>query len=224
MNIMEVLKKILTQTFTTGDVSVRVVILTLVITCVFAAYVFFVYRFLTRKTFYDKSFNISLAAITVIVAAIIMTVQSSLVVSLGMVGALSIVRFRTAIKSPMDLIFLFWAISIGIICGAGLPGIAFITSIVLTIGIFLLDLIPVARAPKILVVHAGSKDVKGSVFEVLDREVKHYKVKSQTVDSKKYSLIVEIRAKDENAVIDGISAVEGVDRCSLLSHEGEVTF
>lgn len=74
---------------------------------------------MTRKTFYSKNFNTSLAVVAVVTAAIILTVQSNIVISLGMVGALSIVRFRTAIKEPMDLAFMFWSISVGIICGAG---------------------------------------------------------------------------------------------------------
>ena len=77
-------------------------------------YIYLVYRFLTKKTFYSKSFNMSLVLMSVITAAIILTVQSSVVISLGMVGALSIVRFRTAVKDPMDLVFLFWSISVGI--------------------------------------------------------------------------------------------------------------
>ena len=83
-------------------------------------YLFFPYRFLTRKTFCDKYFNMSIPVLAVIVCAVMLTVQFNIVVLLGMVGALSIVRFRTAVKSPMGLVFLLWAIAIGIICGASI--------------------------------------------------------------------------------------------------------
>ena len=97
--------------------------------------------------FYSKNFNISLAVMSLITAAIILAMQSNLVISLGMVGALSIVRFRTAIKDPMDLAFLFWSISIGIICGAGLYEIALVTSVGVTVFILVLDMLPVGKAP-----------------------------------------------------------------------------
>ena len=224
MNFGDIFKKSFLQSISTGDISYKTVILTIGITCVFAAYVFFVYRFLSRKTFYDKSFNISLSAISVIVAAIVITIQSSLVVSLGMVGALSIVRYRTAVKSPMDLVFLFWAIAIGIICGAGLPGIAIIASVVLTIGIYVLDLVPVAKAPMILVINSDKKESKDRIIDLLHEITSTYQIKSQTMEQNRLSMIVEVRVKDGNRLIDAIGSVEGITRCSLLDHDGEVTF
>ena len=107
MNFGDIFKKSFLEAISTGDISWKWILFITLITCLFAAYIFFAYRIITRKTFYNKSFNISLAAIAIIVAAIVISIQSSLVVSLGMVGALSIVRFRTAIKDPVDLVFLF---------------------------------------------------------------------------------------------------------------------
>lgn len=92
---------------------------------------------------------------SVITAAIVLAMQSNLVISLGMVGALSIVRFRNAIKSSMDLVFLFWSISIGIICGAGLYEIAFVASLILTVLLFLLDLVPTPKAALLLIVNSS---------------------------------------------------------------------
>ncbi|MGN1302281.1 MAG: DUF4956 domain-containing protein, partial [Clostridia bacterium] len=98
MNFSDIFKKSFLEGYASSDIGVKTAIIALLIACVFAMYIFLVYRVLTRKAFYSKTFNISLAMITVITAAIILTIQSSIVVSLGMVGALSIVRFRTAIK------------------------------------------------------------------------------------------------------------------------------
>ena len=224
MNFSDIFKKSFLQSINTGDISVRYALITIAITCIFATYVFFAYRFLTRKVFYDKSFNISLFAITVIVASIVITIQSSLVVSLGMVGALSIVRYRTAIKSPMDLVFMFWAIAIGIICGAGLPGIAIIASIVLTVGIVLLDLIPIAKVPLLLVVYSEKKEMKDVITEQISNNTKSYKIKSQTVERDRLSMVVEVRVKEQNSLIENVCSVDGVTRCSLMNHDGEVTF
>jgi uncharacterized membrane protein YhiD involved in acid resistance len=224
MNFDDIFKKSFLRSVNTGDISVRSVLLMFLIACIYAAYIFVVYRVVTRKTFYNKSFNISLAAITVIVAAIVLTIQSSIVVSLGMVGALSIVRFRTAIKDPMDLVFLFWAIAIGIICGAGLSGIGIVASLVLTIGILVLDAIPVAKAPLLLVVNANDKGIRDDVLKVINDNTSVFHVKSQTMETNQLAMIVEVRTKDGNALIDGVSKLDGVTRCSLVSHDGEVTF
>ena len=95
--------------FSQTNISTSQIVMTLGVTCIVALYIFAVYRLITRKTFYNKNFNISLAALALITAVVILTVQANIVISLGMVGALSIVRFRTAIKDPMDLVFLFWS-------------------------------------------------------------------------------------------------------------------
>ena len=118
MSFRDIFKKSFLEGFASTVITTSTVVVALGIACALALYIFFVYRIVTRKTFYSKNFNISLAGVTVITTALILTMQSSVVLSLGMVGALSIVRFRTAIKDPMDLMFLFWSISVGIICGA----------------------------------------------------------------------------------------------------------
>ncbi|MBQ0110760.1 MAG: DUF4956 domain-containing protein, partial [Oscillospiraceae bacterium] len=181
MNFNDIFKKSFLNAIYTGDVSLNKIIVVIAVSCVFAAYIFLVYRLLTRKTFYNKNFNISLAANTVIVAAIIMTIQSSIVISLGMVGALSIVRFRTAIKDPMDLTFLFWSISVGIICGAGLPGIALVTSAVLTVGILILNAIPVAKTPLLLIINANNKGIREQIIKAVSENTKIYHIKAQTM-------------------------------------------
>ena len=107
MNFKDIFRNSFLEAFTKTEVAAGEVIVILLCTCLVALYIFWVYRLLTRKTFYSKNFNISLAALSVITAIVILTVQSNIVLSLGMVGALSIVRFRTAIKDPMDLVFLF---------------------------------------------------------------------------------------------------------------------
>ena len=129
--------------------------------------IFVVYRMLNRNEFYNKNFNISLPVMALITAAVILTIQSSIVVSLGMVGALSIVRFRTAIKNPMDLGFLFWSISAGIICGAGFVMIAIVSSIAITAVILIADALPVAKAPLVLVVNCSDNQMEKSVMEVV---------------------------------------------------------
>lgn len=141
-----------------------------------------------------------------------------------MVGALSIVRFRTAIKDPMDLVFLFWSISIGIICGAGLYEVALVTSVAVTICILVLDLIPVAKVPSMLVVNSTSVNGEDAVLEVVKRYAKAYKVKSRNLSKDRLDLVVELRVKDESGLITEVAGLEGMVSASLIAHDGEVTF
>ncbi len=224
MSVKDIIKKSFLETFSKSDISTTDILVVLLITSVLAVYIFFIYRILTRKSFYNKSFNISLTALALITAAVIITIQSSIVVSLGMVGALSIVRFRTAIKDPMDLVFLFWSISVGIICGAGLYEIAIVLSIIVTIAIFVLDRFPVAKAPMILVVNSTDIKSEQNIMDVVTHFCKFPKVKSRNLSARQLDMVIEVRVKEESEMILKMNEISGVQSVSLLSHDGEVTF
>ena len=223
-NFSDIFKKSFLQGFTGGDISTGRIAATLAVTALIALYIFVIYRVVTRKTFYSKTFNISLTALAVITAAIILAMQSNLVISLGMVGALSIIRFRTAIKDPMDLVFLFWSISIGIICGAGLYEIAVLTSLLVTVGIIALDLLPTSKAPMMLVVNATELEAENAVLEAVKADGKVCKVKSRNYTEGHLDLIIEVRVKEEAQLVKAVSEIAAVSAVSLISHDGEVTF
>ena len=224
MGFGDIFKNSFMEGFYSTDVSLATVLLSMAIVCLIALYIFFAYRLLTRRTFYNKNFGISLAALAIITAAIILTIQSSIVISLGMVGALSIVRFRTAIKEPMDLVFLFWSISAGIICGAGLYSLAIIASLIVTVALLVLDLIPVTKAPMLLVVSSTDMEGETALLDVVKKYIKYYRVKSRTLSMGRMDLIVEVRVREEAALVKEASALEGMDSVSLLSHDGETTY
>ncbi len=207
-----------------GTISPKTTALALLVSCVFALYIFLLYRVVTRKTFYSKSFNITLAGLTVITTAVILTIQSNIVLSLGMVGALSIVRFRTAIKDPMDLMFLFWSIGTGIVCGAGLAEIAAILAIVLTIGIIVLDAFPTVKAPMLLIVNADTTDAEDKITEVANKFAGHPKVKSRNMTATSFDIIYELRTSQGGDLVKELMALDGVTSASLMSHDGETTF
>ena len=224
MSFKDIFKKSFLEGFAGSEINLTTIVAAIAIASALAVYIFLVYRVITRKTFYSKNFNISLAGITVITAALILTMQSSVVLSLGMVGALSIVRFRTAIKDPIDLMFLFWSISVGIICGAGLAQVAVILSIVMTVGILILDQLPVAKAPMILVVNASDLDVESKVEELVTTYDKHFKVKSRNMTATSLDMVIELRTSKGGELVRSIMKEEGILSASLLSHDGEVTF
>jgi uncharacterized membrane protein YhiD involved in acid resistance len=141
-----------------------------------------------------------------------------------MVGALSIVRFRTAIKDPMDLMFLFWSISVGIICGAGLSQVAIILSVVLTVGVFVLNRLPMVKAPMLLVINSTKIDVMEDVQNAVSEFSKYYKVKSRNMTEVSLDMVIELRTSQGDALIKKVMGIEGVVSASLLSHDGETTF
>ena len=224
MSFQDVFKKSFLEGFTSMDISAGRVMATLSVTCALALYIFLIYRVVTRKSFYSKGFNVALEAMSVITAAIILAMQSNLVISLGMVGALSIVRFRTAIKDPMDLVFLFWSISVGIICGAGLYEVALLSSLVVTVLILVLENLPVSRAPMMLVVNLSDADGEAELLEMVKKYSKFFKVKSRNLASGKMDIVIEVRVKKEAELAGSVGKLSKVQAVSLISHDGEVTF
>lgn len=222
MSFTDVIKKSILQGFTNTDIPTVQIVITLGITFLIALYVFFIYRMVNKTALYDKSFHVSMAIISVITAGIIIAMQSSIVISLGMVGALSIVRFRTAIKNPMDLLFLFWSIGVGIICGAGLFEIAIVVSLMVTVGIFLLEFMPENKKPYLLVIN-GSRDLdETDLTDKIKKHARFVKVKSRNMKKNSMDFIYEVHTKQEKELLDELSSVEAIVQMSLLSHEGEV--
>jgi len=225
MSFSDIFKKSFLDGYSTVEMSTTQILVVMAFTTLISIYIFYCYRVMTRRTFYSKNFNIALVALAIITAGVILTIQSSVVVSLGMVGALSIVRFRTAIKDPMDLVFLFWSISVGIICGAGLVEIAILMSLVVTLVLFILDKTKVARAPFILVINAAASDeISEKISSVVDEFCKYSKEKSRTLTSTQLDLVMELRVENGEALTSKLSKIEGVNSVALLSHDGEVTF
>ena len=224
MNYVDIFKKSFLEGYASSTLTVKSILLCIVITLAISAYIFLVYRIANRNSFYNKNFNMSLPAIAIITATIILTIQSSIVISLGMVGALSIVRFRTAIKDPMDLVYLFWAISVGIICGAGFAVIAVIASVVLTIGIIIMDRLPIAKASQILIVNAASYEKEDAIMDTVKKYCSLYKVKARNLASDHLDMAIEVRAKEEGKLVKELMEVETVTSASLVAHDGEVTF
>lgn len=223
MGIKDIIKKSFLEGYATSDIQLGTVFICMLCTAAIAAYIFLVYKSLNKNSFYNKNFNISLMGMAVITAAVILTIQSNIVVSLGMVGALSIVRFRTAIKDPMDLIFLFWAISVGIICGAGFAMIAVVTSLAFTVILVVFAMLPAAKGNLILVINAASYEDEGAIMEIVKEACSRSKIRARNVSKAGMNLAIEITAQEPAALISRLMALECVTSASLVEHDGEVT-
>lgn len=221
MTFKDAIRDSLANGFSNTGMSTTEILITLCITFLIAFYIFVVYRLITQNAFYSKSFNISMVAISVVTAGIIMAMQSSLVISLGMVGALSIVRFRTAIKEPMDLLFLFWSIGTGIICGAGLYEIGVILAVCVTVTIVILQIIPERKSSKILFVSSSDKMIETKLMDVINQNTQYCKIKSRNMTGEGIDIVFELKSKNEMELINSISEMAHIKATSLISHDGE---
>ena len=206
------------------EFSILDTVIGLAVALVIGLFIFIIYKKTLTGVLYSSGFALTLVGLSLVTTLVIMAVTSNVVLSLGMVGALSIVRFRTAIKEPMDLMFLFWSISVGIICGAGLAQVAVILSVVMTLGILILDRLPVARAPMIFVVNADNFDAEDAVVETVRKYAKHYRIKSRNLAENSLDLVLELRTDEGGKLVREVMGLAGVTSASLLAHDGEVTF
>ena len=221
MSFKDIITNNLLNGFSGADITVAEIITTLGVTFLIALYLFVVYRLITENAFYSKEYNIAMVAMAIVTAGIILAMQSSLVISLGMVGALSIVRFRTAIKEPIDLLFLFWSIGTGIICGAGLYKVAVILAICVTIAIAILRLIPQRRTNSLLFVgHRGNLSTD-DIIKAVEGFGKVVSVKSVNTTASGTSMAFEVTVTYPDKMVSAIRGLDGVDTVSVVSHDGE---
>ena len=172
---------------------------------------------------YSRSFNVSLLGLTVLTTFVILAVTSNVVLSLGMVGALSIVRFRTAIKDPMDLVFLFWAIGTGIVVGAQVYALALVGCIIIGVIIFLASKKLSFDSPYLVIINCENQTSEEECVKIINTHSKKLRLKSKIVSAGKGTeFIYEIRTKGESTgFVNELSAVEGVNNASLVSYNGE---
>ena len=185
-------------------------------------FIFYVYQKTYSGVLYSRSFNVSLVAILLVTTLVICGVTSNVVLSLGMVGALSIVRFRTAVKDPMDLVFRFWAIAEGILCGAALLPLALLGCPV--IGVFLLVFANRQQKdnPYLIIIRLEDMEREGEIAAFLRKQVKKMLLKSKTVTGGAGTeLIYEIRPVDgDSRFVNTISKMEGVESAVMVSYDG----
>ena len=222
MSIKELLEKAMMHGYASAELDFKTIFICIGITAVISLYIGAVYKTVNKNSFFDRSFYLSVFALAILTAMVILTIQSNIIVSLGMVGALSIVRFRTAIKSPADLVFLFWSISVGIICGAGFAMIAVIGSVILTVGIVLFSVAPGERESMVLVVNS-SEQVEGEINDIVEKLCSYAKVRARNITRGNVNLAIEVKLSRPAELVGEISRIEKVTSVSLVEHDGEIT-
>lgn len=202
--------------------SIPDILVALSISLIIGLFIFTVYNKTYMGVMYSSSFGITLIAMNLITTLVILAVSSNLIVSLGMVGALSIVRFRTVVKEPLDLVFLFWSITIGIVVGVGLIPLALIGSLFIGIILFIFVNRKTVDTPYIVVLSLDNEDAEVNSLALLKGFTKKHIVKSKNVSKNGIELTVEVRLKDSSVdFINKLLEVRGVTNAVLVSYSGD---
>ena len=204
--------------------SLSEVLLAMLFAVIVGLFIFWVYKKTFTGILYSSGFALTLIGLTLVTTLVIIAVTSNVVLSLGMVGALSIVRFRTAVKDPMDLAFLFWSISVGIICGASLFEVAVEASILITIVMLFLHFVPNVKPALLLLVNGTDSKIQAELEQVLKDGTRFYKIKSRNVTGTGIDMIVELKTKDESSLMEKVLAISAVKSATLMTHDGEITY
>ena len=189
---------------------------------VLGLFIFVIYKKTFSGVMYSTGFAMSLVGLSLVTTLVIMAVTSNVVLSLGMVGALSIVRFRSAIKEPMEIVFLFWSLAVGIVIGAGMIPLAVIGSLIIGVVLVLFVSKKVRNAPYILIVNCNDEKAEESALKLIGKSVDKYIVKSKTVNESGIELTAEIRVKN-NATdfVNRVNEIGGVSGATLVTFNGD---
>ncbi len=204
------------------SISVLDMVIAMALAFTIGLFIFLVYKKTYQGVMYSSSFGVTLVALTMITTLVILAVTSNVVLSLGMVGALSIVRFRTAIKEPLDIAFLFWSIAVGIVLAAGLIPLAVFGSII--IGVILMVFVNKKSylMPYIVVINCDGHDAEVKASEYIKSKVERFVVKSKSAQKGNLELNIEVRLKEDNTdFVNELADLDGVNSAVLVSYNGE---
>ena len=215
----DLIKKSVLESNSVNALNSSDIFINLFATLLMGLFIFYIYRKSFQGVLYTQAFNVSLVMVALVTTLIIMTISSNLILSLGMVGALSIVRFRTAIKDSMDIGFMFWAISVGIANGAGYFKISLVGSIFIAIVLLILARYRESSSPYLLIINytaSGEESLKGYL-----KSIGSYKLKSKTVTATNTELTIEVRTNNDHKIVTELQALEGIKDCVLVSYNGD---
>lgn len=204
------------------EFSVIDTVIGLLFALVLGLFILMIYKKIFAGIMYSTGFAMSLVGLTLVTTLVIMAVTSNVVLSLGMVGALSIVRFRAAIKEPMEIVFLFWSLAVGIVVGAGIIPLAVIGSIIIGVILVIFASRKQNKTPYILIVDCDNDNAEENATELIGKAVEKHIIKSKTVNASGIELTMEIRVKnDETSFVNKLNGIAGVRSATLVTFNGE---
>ena len=214
--MIEVFENIINM-YSNESITTTTILSVLLMVTILAIYEFFVYRFISHRSFYNKSFNITIAILPFFISTIILCLQSNIIITLGTIGALAIIRFRTAIKDPTDMLYLLWSVYIGIICGCQLFEVGVLTCVLVTIVLIILEHLNFGKKPFVLILHS-SEDIEKQLQETLKAS---YKIKSRNYTSKGYDYAIEFTTKDMENIKQELANNEKVEKYSIIEYDAD---
>ena len=217
--MIEVFENII-NLYSNESITTTTIMTVLLMVLFLGVYEFFVYRFVSHRSFYNKSFNITISVLPFFISTIILCLQSNIIITLGTIGALAIIRFRTAIKDPVDMLYLLWSVYIGIICGCQLYEVGVLTSILVTIVLVILEHVNFGRRPFILILHSNS-DIEKDVVESFNKDKISYKFKSRNYTNKGYDYAIELTIKDIEGLKKELSDNKKVTKYSIIEYDAD---
>ena len=205
-----------------SEFSILDTLIGLAVALVIGLFIFIIYKKTLTGVLYSSGFALTLVGLSLVTTLVIMAVTSNVVLSLGMVGALSIVRFRTAIKEPVEIVFLFWSLAVGIVISAGMIPLAVIGSAIIGVILLLFANRKIHNDPYILVTNCTDENAENAVMDILGKEAEHCVVKAKTVTTSGIELTAELRTKTAStAFVNAIAQLPGVETATLVSYNGE---
>jgi uncharacterized membrane protein YhiD involved in acid resistance len=205
------------------DLNIWVILINLAVAFALAMFIYFIYKITFSGVLYSKNFNITLVLVSMVTAAAVIVISSNIVLALGMVGALSIVRFRMAVKDPKDVGFLFWAITNGIICGISAYNLAVISVIFIGLIIFILSKKIRFYEPYLLIIDSRGLEIQ-EIEEILKKYTLLYKIRSKIIEKDKSQLIIEIKIKKDKIqnLLKNVKELKDLIFVKLVSYEGDL--
>ena len=210
----------LSKFFTNGNIDLISVLLSIVFAFVIGAFIYWVYHANYRGVMYSRNMGMTLVMMTLITTPVVMCIKSSIELSMGMVGALSIVRFRTAVKDPLDTVYMFWALTMGILLGAGYLLLAVVVAIAIGLLIFVMNAVKVKKEDSYLLVMHYDDFAEQAIERVL-RSLRFRHLKSKTVTRMGVEMTVEVRVENSTKLINALLDQEGVDDATLVAYQNE---
>ena len=216
---MEIFENII-NTYSNESITSTTILSVLLMVLVLGIYEFIIYRFVSHRSFYNKSFNITIAILPFFISTIILCLQSNIVITLGTIGALAIIRFRTAIKDPVDMLYLLWSVYVGIICGCQLFEVGVLTSIIVTVVLIALENIKFGRKPFVLILHSD-ENIEDELNKLFKEQKISYKFKSRNYTSKGYDYAIELTIKDIKTLQDSLANNKKVSKYSIIEYDAD---
>ena len=217
--MIEVFEKIINM-YSNQNITTITIISVLLMVLFLAIYEFLVYRFVSHRSFYNKSFNITITVLPFFISTIILCLQSNIIITLGTIGALAIIRFRTAVKDPVDMLYLLWSVYIGIICGCQLYEVGVLTSVLVTVVLVALDNINFGRKPLVLIMHSN-EDIEIELSDTFKAKKISNRFKSRNYTSKGYDYAIELSTKDIEGLKKELSNNKKVTKYSIIEYDAD---